>query len=91
MDIVLIAAIALISNIFLGKQRIKYRKMSFKWLVMIHGSVPLIVLLRLWLDTSLYFIPLFIALAVLGQLIGSGICSKVISPSNPHAIGGGEE
>lgn len=38
---------------------------------MIHASIPLVIPLRIWLDTPKIAIPLFIGLAVLGQMIGS--------------------
>jgi hypothetical protein len=43
---------------------------------MIHASIPLIIPLRIWLDTPKWAIPLFIGLAVIGQLIGSKIVGK---------------
>ncbi|MDR2119495.1 MAG: hypothetical protein LBP64_01290 [Tannerella sp.] len=47
--------------------------MTLMWWVMIHASIPLIIPLRIWLDTPSVFIPLFIAAAISGQLIGSKI------------------
>jgi hypothetical protein len=58
-------------NIPLGLWRRKYKKFSFMWFFLIHASIPLIVPLRLWLNTPNFFIPLFIALVVAGQFIGS--------------------
>lgn len=77
MNTVIVAAVALITNILLGLWRTKYRKMSFMWLLLIHASIPLIVPLRIWLDTPRYFIPLFIAIAAAGQFIGP----KLIKPA----------
>jgi hypothetical protein len=51
--------------------RRKYKKFSFMWFLFIHASIPLIIPLRIWLDTPNIFIPLFIALAVAGQFTGS--------------------
>jgi hypothetical protein len=74
MSILIVSAVALTVNIFLGRWRVKYRKFTFKWWLIIHASIPLIIPLRIWLDTPAIFIPLFIGLAVAGQFIGSRIC-----------------
>jgi hypothetical protein len=41
------------------------------WIAIVHASVPVIIALRLWFDVNNFFIPLFIALAVLGQYLGN--------------------
>ncbi len=71
MNIAIVSVVSLVTNIVLGKCRTKYRKMTVMWWVMIHASIPLIIPLRIWLDTPKIAIPLFIGLAVIGQLIGS--------------------
>jgi hypothetical protein len=77
MNILIVSAIALTINIFLGRWRVKYRKFTFKWWLLIHASIPLIIPLRIWLNTPEICIPLFIGLAVAGQFIGSKICRNV--------------
>ena len=72
-NIVIVSGISLVTNIVLGKYRIKYKKMTFMWWLMIHASIPLIIPLRIWLDIPDITIPLFIGMAVIGQLIGSKI------------------
>jgi hypothetical protein len=80
LNILIVSAVAFITNIFLGKQRAKCRKFTFKWWLLIHASIPLIIPLRIWLDTPIICIPLFIGLAVAGQFAGSriiaGKCDK---------------
>lgn len=71
MNIAIVSAISLVTNIFLGKYRARYEKMTWMWWILIHASIPLIIPLRIWLDTPKTAIPLFIGLAVVGQLIGS--------------------
>lgn len=71
MNVALVSIFSLVVNIFLGKRRGKYKKMSLMWWIMIHASIPLIIPLRIWLKTPDVFIPLFIGIAVAGQLIGS--------------------
>lgn len=70
MNIAIVSVVSLVTNIILGKYRTKYRKMTVMWWIMIHASIPLIIPLRIWLDTPKIAIPLFIGLAVIGQLIG---------------------
>jgi cytochrome c-type biogenesis protein CcsB len=71
MNILIVSSIAFIINVFLGRWRIKYQKFTFKWWLLIHASIPLIIPLRIWLDTPTICIPLFIGLAVAGQFVGS--------------------
>jgi hypothetical protein len=67
----LVALLALVINIPLGMLRGRSRKFSLVWWLYIHASIPLLVPLRICLNTPLYFIPVFIGLAVAGQLTGS--------------------
>jgi hypothetical protein len=71
MNILIISLTALLLNIPLGMWCRKYKKFSFMWFFLIHASIPLIIPLRICLDTPLAFIPLYIGMAVLGQFIGS--------------------
>jgi hypothetical protein len=66
---VLVAA-AFAMNLPLGYLRQGERKMSFKWFLYIHLSIPFIILLRLYMGISYWYIPLSIASAVAGQLGG---------------------
>ncbi|MGP1463860.1 hypothetical protein [Tannerella sp.] len=73
MNIAIVSIVTLVVNLLLGRYRIRYRKMSLMWWVIIHASLPLVIPLRIWLDTPNMTIPIFIALAVIGQIIGSRI------------------
>jgi hypothetical protein len=70
MNILLVAVVSFIVNIPLGMWRSKYKRFSFMWFLLVHASIPLIVTLRICLDTPTAFIPVFIALAILGQVLG---------------------
>lgn len=70
MTVFLLACFALIINVPFGLWRSRYPKFTLPWWLFIHASVPFIVALRVWLATPRVYIPLFIALAVLGQLLG---------------------
>ncbi|KAA6318216.1 hypothetical protein EZS27_031750, partial [termite gut metagenome] len=67
MNIIWVGIVALTINIPLGKWRNRYKKFTVLWWLLIHASIPLIITLRIWLATPRIYIPLFIALAVLGQ------------------------
>jgi hypothetical protein len=71
MNIIWVGIVALTINIPLGKWRNRYKKFTVIWWLLIHASIPLIITLRIWLATPRIYIPLFIALAVLGQFIGT--------------------
>jgi hypothetical protein len=62
--------IAVIINIPLGYLRQAVQKFSFAWYFYVHISIPLIIYLRIKSGYSWKLIPLTIASAVLGQIIG---------------------
>jgi len=66
-----VGLVALLLNVPLGYIREGCRKFSFAWFFWIHASIPLLIFLRIKLQISPWFIPVSIALAVLGQLVGS--------------------
>ncbi len=66
-----LALTSILVNIPLGYIRANYPKFSFAWLLWIHASIPLIVYLRITLGVSKLLIPVWIFLAVLGQIWGS--------------------
>jgi hypothetical protein len=70
MKILALSAFCFFVNLPLGFWRKKTKKFSAAWFVAIHAAVPLIIAVRLLSEVSNFFIPLFIALAVLGQLAG---------------------
>lgn len=61
---------AFAGNLPLGFLRQASRKYSFNWFVLIHLSIPFIVLLRNRLGFSWQWIPLTLLCAVGGQLVG---------------------
>lgn len=71
LKVVLVGIVSLALNVPLGVWRARCRKFSIHWLIAIHLSVPLIIALRIYLEVNLWFIPLFIALAVAGQFVGA--------------------
>ena len=75
LNILIVALVALGLNIFLGKYRSRFRKMTIKWWLLIHASIPVIIPLRIYLNIPPITIPLFIGLAIIGQVIGNKILS----------------
>lgn len=75
---ILISLFAFTINIPLGYFRAGVKKFSFAWFVWVHASIPLIIALRIWLETQNWIIPVNIALAVAGQFTGSYIRKKNI-------------
>lgn len=70
MELIIVAVLAFVINVPLGRWRSQYKKFSVAWWLLIHASVPFIIGLRIWLDTPRMYTPLFIGLAVLGQYVG---------------------
>jgi hypothetical protein len=59
-----------ICNLPLGRWRSKVKKYTPKWFLAVHLSIPLIIFLRIKLGLSAWDIPLNLAAAVAGQLVG---------------------
>ncbi len=71
LKIAVVSLVCLLVNIPMGRIRERYPKFSVPWLFWIHASIPLIIALRIWLALHPIAIPVNIAAAVLGQLLGS--------------------
>lgn len=76
MSIAFVALVTFFINIPLGCWRNKYKKFTLPWWLLIHASIPFVITLRVWLDTPHFFIPLFIGLAIAGQLVGAKVLSR---------------
>ena len=70
LKILVVSVLCLLVNIPMGRRRERCRKFSWQWIFWIHASIPLIILLRIWLKLHPIAIPINIAAAVLGQVIG---------------------
>jgi hypothetical protein len=82
-QILVVSVVCLLVNIPMGMRRERCRKFSLAWLFWIHASIPLIIALRLWLHLPVIAIPLNIAAAVLGQVIGSRLARRTTLPASP--------
>jgi len=71
MNILIVTLFTLVINLFLGRWRSRFQKFTWPWWLIIHASIPFIIPLRIYLNTPTAFIPLFIATAIIGQLLGA--------------------
>jgi len=85
LKILAVSVLCLLINIPMGRMRERTRKFSWQWLFWIHASIPLIIVLRIWLKLHPIAIPINIAAAVLGQLIGGAPEKKRRRASLPTA------
>lgn len=68
--LLILVAVALVMNLPLGYLRQGTRKFSFKWFLYIHLSIPFIIMLRMSMGVSYWYIPLSLGSAVAGQFAG---------------------
>jgi hypothetical protein len=78
----LIAKLAVISGLFsltvminllFGHLRNRTRKFSLKWFLCIHLPIPLIFVARVSSHLGFRYVPIFVAAALTGQIIGGKI------------------
>ncbi len=68
--IIFVVLVTAVTNCILGNWRSKYAKFSIQWWLLIHGSIPLVVPLRIALEIPQSIIPLLIATAIGAQYCG---------------------
>ncbi len=83
--ILLVSVLCFLVNIPLGVWREHTKKFSWQWILAIHASIPLIIALRIGLKLHPLAIPINIAAAVLGQLVGAGKEKKKRQAASPTA------
>ena len=66
-----ISIFAFAMNLFFGYFRGKQRKFSFKWFLYIHLPIPLVVFARLFSHLDYRYIPIFLFVSGVGQIIGA--------------------
>lgn len=85
LPILIVSVISLLVNIPMGMMRERYPKFSWQWIAWIHASIPLIIFLRIALHLPVIAIPINIAAAVIGQLIGAAPAKKKRKATLPSA------
>jgi hypothetical protein len=71
--ILIISVVALLVNIPFGALRLKYKKLSIPWFLCIHAPIPIVASIRILTKVSMYYIPLFLLLSIIGQILGARI------------------
>ncbi|SEA23981.1 hypothetical protein SAMN05660420_01556 [Desulfuromusa kysingii] len=66
------------SNLLLGYFREVSRKFSIQWFILVHASIPFIILLRVTLGFSWLWIPFTLGCAVAGQILGGRFRKKAL-------------
>jgi len=75
--ITFISLFAFSLNIPFGILRTKFNKYSLGWFLCIHAPIPLVAGIRIFTKVSFYYIPLFLIVSILGQIVG-GKLKKLI-------------
>lgn len=78
MKILFILLFTFLVNLPFGWLRRNEKKFTFKWWLYIHLPIPLVIAFRIWLDINPWWIPVVIAVAVVGQVVGARL------KLNPH-------
>jgi hypothetical protein len=68
-----ISVLTFVLNLFFGYFRAKTRKYSLKWFLCIHLPIPVIFLARVYSGIDYRYIPVFVAAAVAGQIVGGKV------------------
>jgi hypothetical protein len=71
--VVSLFSLTVMINLTFGFLRNKTRKFSLKWFLSIHLPIPLIFLARVSSHLDFRYIPVFVAAALTGQIIGGKI------------------
>jgi len=75
----ILVAIAFASNLPLGYLRETATKYSLRWIIYIHASIPLLVIVRQLYGFSWHWIPVTLAFAAGGQFLGGWMCRRAQS------------
>jgi len=76
LPLIFLLLFAFCSNLPLGYIRETTCKFSLRWFILVHVSIPFIVMLRITFGFSWYWIPFTLTCAVAGQLFGGQIRRK---------------
>lgn len=82
----LLSLASLVLNLPFGFYRYGVRKFSWRWFLAIHLPVPAVIILRLATGAPWSIIPLLIAAAVIGQLLGAALRQR-LWPAGPAGPG----
>ncbi len=84
MSVYQITYITFVFNVFCGIFRVRQTKLKWK-LLYIHLPIPFIAYMRITSGISWQYIPLLVAVAIIGQLGGGKINSTLFPDTMPNA------
>ena len=70
LPLIILLLIAFASNLPLGYLRENAPKYSLRWMIYIHASIPLLVIVRQLYGFSWHWIPVTLVCAAVGQILG---------------------
>lgn len=73
LPLIILLSIAFAGNLPLGYLRENSPKYSLRWIFYIHASIPLLVIVRQFYGFSWHWIPVTLACAAIGQILGSWV------------------
>ncbi len=79
LPLIILLSVAFACNLPLGYLREGTPKYSVRWMLYIHASIPLLVVVRQFFGFSWHWIPVTLACAVGGQILGGWVCRRTQS------------
>ncbi len=79
--VLMIAGLCLFVSVPFGMLRMKFKKFSIPWFLMIHAPIPVSIIMRKIYELPFQYALIFLLFSVTGQVIGSTIIKKTILKS----------
>ncbi|MFO7766926.1 MAG: hypothetical protein R6V33_10890 [Pelovirga sp.] len=76
LPLIILLVVAFVANLPLGYLRETTPKYSLRWIVYIHASIPLLIIIRQFYGFNWHWIPVTLICAVSGQLLGGWLCRQ---------------
>lgn len=73
LPLIILLLTAFAANLPLGYLRERARKYSLQWMFFIHASIPLLIIVRQFYGFTWHWIPVTLACAASGQLLGGWV------------------
>ena len=79
--VLMIAGLCLFVSIPFGMLRMRFKKFSIPWFLMIHAPIPVSIIMRKIYELPFQYALIFLLFSVTGQVIGSTIIKKTVLKS----------
>ncbi len=79
--VLMIAGLCLFVSIPFGMLRMRFKKFSIPWFLMIHAPIPVSIIMRKIYELPFQYALIFLLFSVAGQVIGSTIIKKTVLKS----------